>query len=349
MGEFRTAYGKRRPPWFDKLPDASEEVNEENLKMFFRTMFERQQVWHKRFIKKKERPWSKDEFFINNKFTNVFRELDRHSQWQIKHIFMEPNSRKDLIWKIMLFRIFNTPEAFEWYGNQSKSFEGFMPSYDEYNQEEFASLVSDYRKTGNNPYTNAYLINSMACPGKKRDWCYTNKVVPEIHKNIPKLSKLLLTAKDPTEIIKFLRNLPAVGDFVAHEFYQDFTYAPRYSGKTLMKFDQDDFTNVGPGASIGIRLIYPNLEVGKQEVGIYMLRDIAVKELSKIGKFKYIDWDRDNNEYKIVKSKKGHITLHQIEMWLCEFQKYWKMEIGMGKQRSVFSPQTGDIYVSEKQ
>lgn len=337
--------GIRDKKWFSSLPDSSKEVDEENLKLFFQTMFERQQVWFKRFIKKKERPWTKDEFFANNKFTNVFRELDRNSQWQINHIFMEQNNRKDLLWKIMLFRVFNCPEAFEWYGKQEKSFKGVMPSYDEYNQEEWAELVLGYRETGGNPYTNAYLLNSLACPGKTRDWCYTNKVVPEIHAAIPELIKLLLKAKEPEVIIKFLKNLPTVADFMAHEFYQDFTYAPRYSGIKLMKFDQNDFTNVGPGASTGIRLIFPNLSKSEQIEGIYRLREMAKEELAKIGEFKYIGWDREERRYKIFKN--GDVTLHQIEMWLCEFQKYWKMKIGMGKQRSIFCPKTTGVYVSE--
>ena len=345
MAEFRTAYGMKS--WGNALPSEDKDIDEENLNLFFSTMFERQEIWHKRFIDKKPRPWSDDPFMSNHKFTNVFRELDRHSQWQIKHVFMEPNKRKDLIWKIMLFRIFNCPEAFEWYGNQDKSFEGMMPNYDEYNKDEWANLVGEYRKTGNNPYTNAYLINSQACPGKKRDWCYTHKVVPTIHSAIPRINKLLLTANEPEDIIKYLKTLPAVADFIAHEFYQDFTYAPRYSKMKLMKFDQDDFTNVGPGASIGIRLIFPSLKKGQQEKGIYILRDIAKKHLKEIGNFKYIDWDFETNNYKIVKANEGKITLHQIEMWLCEFQKYWKMKIGEGKQRSVFSPQTEQIYITK--
>lgn len=32
------------------------------------------------------------------------------------------------------------------------------------------------------------------------------------------------------------------------------------------------------------------------------------------------------------------ITLHQIEMWLCEYQKYWKVKYKIGKQRSKFPP-----------
>ena len=115
----------------------------------------------------------------------------------------------------------------------------------------------------------------------------------------------------------------------------------------LMKFDQDDFTNVGPGASIGIRLIFPSLKKGEQEKGIYILRDMAKGYLEKNGNFKYIDWDFETNNYKIVKPKEGKITLHQIEMWLCEFQKYGKMKIGEGKQRSVFSPQTEQIYITK--
>lgn len=80
--------------------------------------------------------------------------------------------------------------------------------------------------------------------------------------------------------------------------------------------------------------------------------------LEDIGKengepFPYLGWDYKDKEYfiynrnKYSKCKKDSnammyegITLHQIEMWLCEFQKYWKMIIGEGKQRSKFVPKT---------
>jgi hypothetical protein len=330
--------GIKHKPWYSLMPDENLEICEENLKLFFKTMFERQEVWHNRFILKKERPWTKDKFLANNKFTNVYRELDRNSQWQIKNVFLKESNRKDLLWKIMLFRIFNNPETFEWIGRQEKSFSGFMPSYNEYDKNEWKDLIYGYRETGNNPFTNAYLVNSMACPDKSRDWCYTMKVVPTIHENIPNLNKILIKAKNPDEIINALLKLPSVAAFIAHEFYQDFTYAPRYSNINLMKFNQNDFTNVGPGASVGIRLIFPNLSGKSQIDGIYRLRGMANEELSKIGNFKYLNWGSKQNSYYITKG--GDITLHQIEMWLCEFQKYWKMKIGMGKQRSVFQPRT---------
>lgn len=331
------------PTWQDNLPDAELDVYEPNLELFFKTMFERQEIWHKRFILGQERPWTTNKIFKNSKFTNVFRELDRHSQWQINNVFLphkKENGRLDLIWKIMLFRFFNKPEFFDWIGKRKgKTFEGKMPSYGEYAQYELETLMAEYRAEGENPFTNAYLINSMACPGKKRDWCYANKVIPELHENVRNLNLILVKAKTPEDIIQKLKTLPAVADFIAHEFYQDFTYAPRYSGIQLMRFDQDDFTNVGPGASVGLRLIFPSLKNGKsQEIGIHWLRDLANEELKKLGDFKYLGWDSDSSSYFIEKD--GNITLHQVEMWLCEFQKYWKMTIGKGKQRSEFVPKT---------
>lgn len=335
--------------WSHLLPSEDLDICEENLELFFKTMFDRQNVWNRRFMLKKDQPWTSDEILANNKFTNVYRELDRNSQYQIENIISKETNRKELIWKIIFFRFFNQPEFFKFIehitmeseelGSGDFSFRGIIPNYDEFNSDELKSLMEAYRSEGGNPFTNAYLTNSQACPGCTRDHCFAYTVIPAVHAMIPQLSKLLLTAKKPEEIIKLLNTLPSVSNFVSHEFYQDFTYATRYSKIKLMKFDQNDFTNVGPGAKIGIRLIFPSLPLGKAQLeAIYTLRDIAPEMLSKYGKFKYLNWDSENKRY--YTTSKGEVTLHQIEMWLCEFQKYWKMKIGLGKQRSSFVAKT---------
>ena len=38
--------------WIEKMPDSSLELCEKNLDLFFKTMFERQEIWYKRFILK---------------------------------------------------------------------------------------------------------------------------------------------------------------------------------------------------------------------------------------------------------------------------------------------------------
>lgn len=365
--------------WYDKLPDESLSVYEPNLRLFFEVMHERQLIWKRRFIDKKERPWTKNKIFQESKFTNVYRELDRNSQWQIKNILLDDKlSLKNLIWKLMVFRFFNNPETFTFEPNgvvlqgslfgapiksglkqteniedliSAKKWRNGIPDFEEYDEEEFSRFIAGIRSSGKNPYTTAYLINSQATPGQPRDYCYTRVVVPTLHNKLDELIKVVLTAKKPEEIIEFLKTLPAVADFIAHEFYQDFTYIPRYTNREFMRFTQDDYTNVGPGASIGIRLIYPNLKtIREQKQGIYWLRDLAEEWLAKISKekgenFPYLYWDKEKQQY--YTSDKCNITLHQIEMWLCEFQKYWKMIIGKGKQRSKFVPKTKSLFTDK--
>lgn len=331
--------------WHSKLPAESLEVSEENLSMFFEVMFERQNIWKKRFVDRLSAPWTKNSILAESKFTNVYRELDNHSQWQIKNIILDKSlSLRNLIWKIMVFRYFNNPSTFS-FAETTRGWNAGIPDWENYKEEDFVELLKDIRDCGANPFTNAYLINSMAAPGKSRDYCYSRVVIPFLHKNINELIKKVLTAKNPEEIIEFLKTFPGVADFIAHEFYQDFTYISRYTNRKFMKFTQDDYTNVGPGASVGIRLIFPDLKGQKQKEGIYRLRDLAKTELAKFGKMPFLYWDKDNNKYYC--SNECNITLHQIEMWLCEFQKYWKMTIGEGKQRSKFVPKSKTIIGSK--
>lgn len=363
--------------FFDQLPNENIDVHEENKRLFFWLMHERMCIWKRRFIDKKERPWTENKILRDYKFTNVYRELDRNSQWQIKNILLDNSlSLNNLIWKMMVFRFFNNPETFTFspknkaiqgdlFGAPTKSglkqakspdelipatkWKNGIPDYDEYDEDEFSRFIAGIRSTGLNPYTTAYLINSQATPGQPRDYCYTRVVIPTLHAKIPEIIKTVISAQSPEDIISYLTKMPAVADFIAHEFYQDFTYIPRYTDRKFMKFDQNDYTNVGPGASIGIRLIYPSIDNLKdQKQAIYWLRDAAEKELAEIAKSKgepmyYLEWDKEKRQYYF--SDECNITLHQIEMWLCEFQKYWKMTIKTGKQRSKFEPKTKSIIV----
>ena len=328
--------------WHTKLPDENLSVYEPFLQLFFETMYERMMIWKRRFIEQKPQPWTENAILRDSKFTNVYRELDRNSQWQIRNILLDDSlSPVNLIWKLMVFRFFNNPETFK-RGVEWRGWRNGIPDWKDYDEDDFVSFIEEVRKSGQNPYTNAYLINSMSAPGKSRDWCYTRLVIPTLHKRIPQLISVDRNADSPESIITYLKTVPAVADFIAHEFYQDFTYIPRYTDREFMRFTQNDFTNVGPGASVGIRLIYPNLKTAReQKQAIYWLRDAAEEQLTKIGTLKgepmgYLEWDKESKEYKLT--DKCNITLHQIEMWLCEFQKYWKMMIGEGKQRSKFVP-----------
>lgn len=348
--------------WFEDLPNETLEVSEEHLFKFFATMIERQKIWWNRVVLKRPAPWTNNLILRDYKFTNVYRELDRNSQWQIHNIIQDENlDFKNLVWKMMVFRFFNNPDTFT-FSKEGKVLKrdlflgdavdpisasslgsAGIPNWEDYDEELFARFIAGIRASGQNPYTKAYLINSKAGNGR-RDDVYCHKVIPTLHARMDKIVDLIRTAERPEDLIKELNSLPAVANFISHEFYQDLTYIAIYNkrwGKEF-RFTQDDYTNVGPGASVGIRLIFPSLKSREQVSGIYKLRDMSERVLRSVEdtiqeKMRYVRWDYDSQKYVECEH---NLTLHQIEMWLCEYQKYWKMQIGNGKQRSMFKPRS---------
>lgn len=329
--------------WYKLLPDESLEVCEEELQEFFDTMHERQLIWKRRFVDNKERPWTNNPILRDNKFTNVYRELDRSSQWEIKNILLDEGlNLTNLIWKILVYRTFNNPETFE--VGIKLGYRNGIVNYEEYDEEGFYHFIRNVRQDyGLNPFTSAYFIHPGI--GHDREWNYTHRTIPELHKLVPNLIKVAQHTKTAKTIVTMLNSVTYVSDFISHEYYQDFTYIERYTDKAFMKFNQNDFTNVGPGADLGIRLIFPDTRPKDRIKRIYDLKDISELYLKKVSEEKgeympFVHWDKELHKYKL--SSECNITLHQIEMWLCEFGKYWKMKHSVGKQRSKYIKERGN-------
>lgn len=329
--------------WEKLLPSPDQDVHKEHLDLFLLTMQERQNIWYKKEMLKQKPPWSDDDILRDYKFTNVFRELDRNSQWEIKHIIQNPELDEfETMWQICFFRLMNNPPTFEYFA-QETDWQYGLPKHNEFDADLYYDLITEFREAGNNPYTSAYLVNTLACPGKKRDWCFANVIMPSLHDNILKIYHDIQETKIPQEVVSILTQLPAVADFIANEMYVSFNYAPRYSDKELMKWTEDDWTNVGPGCSLGLRLIYPSIKGSKQqEEKLIEIRD-ETREFVKRNHFWLFNYDKDTGVYHTYNTKIDRlidkkITLHTVEMWLCEFSKYWKMMHGVGKQRSKYQP-----------
>lgn len=337
------SYGSKEPSWTDLLPSKDEDVSAEHVGEFFRLMFERQEIWYKRFQLKQPRPWTTDPYLRDYKFTNVYRELDRASQWLIKNVMLDWSlSIEDLIWKIFIFRFYNQPDTFD-----HNVYFVHLPKHKDFNPRKMWLETVTYREKVDNPWHTAYMMNMAFAPMPKdwkgqglfKDEAYVKVAFPKIHAKVPEIAQILRNGATPEQIITALKSMPATADFQAHEFYIDFCYVAKYWKQPIMEWNENDYTNVGPGASLGLRLTFPSLSPAEQIKGIYWLKELAEEQLSMFkGCFKYVKWDRKKKSYE--PSLDCNITLHQIEMWLCEYQKYWKMKIKAGKQRSKFSPKT---------
>lgn len=331
---------KKPTSWISKLPPSDVEVDMENLQEFFALMRERQLIWVKRNLLKKDAPWTKNAILRDYKFTNVYRELDRASQFAIKYILTQEISIEQKLFQLFVFRFYNQPNSFKQNGGCID-----LPDYNNWDVGRLWKQTVEERERTGNPWHTAYMMNMAFAPaidvkrwnkpGLYKDWAYTHICFEKIHDLIPDIVKILKTATAPEGIIRTLEKIPAVSSFQSHEFYIDLTYFQRYSpyGRVMI-FDANDFTNVGPGASLGLRLIFPNLKPNEQIHGIYHLQELAEICLEDFNFLTY-----ENGKYGVTKNfSRTNLNLHQIEMWLCEYSKYWKMKLGEGKQRSKFKP-----------
>ena len=258
------------------LPSEDEDVDEKNLELFFSTMVDRQNIWVNRNILKLPREkWTDDKFFKNHKFTNVYRELDRSSQYIINNIFCDLDlSVENIVFRTFLYRFFNQPDTFT-----NQKFSVSLQSYDTFDSQLLWDEVREYRRTQGNPWHTAYMMNVVgiarlpqdwneSVDGKFKDYVYTVLVGESIHKEIP----TILKSKTVEELIKNLEKIKGVSGFMSHELFLDLILIGKYWKKKVIEWDENDYTNVGPGASLGIRLIFPSMRPEYQKDAIYYLR-----------------------------------------------------------------------------
>ncbi|WP_367270243.1 nucleotide kinase domain-containing protein [uncultured Eubacterium sp.] len=74
---------------------------------YWKFAYERQKVFFKK-IQGYDYPWTTDKVLQKYKFTNAYRASDRISQYLIKNIIYSfNNDTEDLLFRILLFKIFN--------------------------------------------------------------------------------------------------------------------------------------------------------------------------------------------------------------------------------------------------
>lgn len=310
------------------MPSSELTLVPKNLKNFYYWMYERQNIWYRRFVLNKERPWTENKILHEYNFTNVYRQLDKESQWLIKNVIKKEKDPKCMLWKIIVFRYFNKHELFEFIGK--------VPSLEDYDPKEFEKSVLAFKKKNGRVFTQAYMINP---PKRKEDieigierfYC---KNIKYLFDNIDSIWKCYKESKRPEELDNKLRSLPCIAGFMSYEIYCDLTYTKWF------KYKDNDFVNVGPGAKFGLELIFPNLFVNRKISRyidkLYFLRDNADKFFKLYGfKFKYYN-ENDPKDY----ANGMRLGNRSIEHSLCEFSKYFKMLENVGKPRQKFVPKT---------
>lgn len=232
---------------------------------------ERQNIFFNRVNNFKERYLTDDKILQEYKFTNAYRASDRVSQFLIKNVIYKNGnySDKDILFRILLFKLFNKIETWKYLESQLKDirYESFI--YNLYNQ-----LLDDYMRKGNIVYSNAYMMPSATKFGQERK--HANHLLLLEYMMKDNLLEKVVDCTSLEELYLLLLSYPSFGKFLAFQYAIDINYS------NLTNFSENDFIVAGPGAIDGISKCFSNYQEFSME---YIIEYVTEKQEEEIEKY----------------------------------------------------------------
>lgn len=284
----------------------------ENLERYKHFVRDRHTVWERRSLGVPA-PWSGDPIIATRKFTNVFRILDRGSQYLYQ--IMRDEDYHTALFRAFLYRYTNRPEpwvAFEedW---------GYLPTHEDAVDGTLLSMWMNYRHERDMPiFGNAYkMFSGLENKGTDRLTWVVNMARDYITPGFAEDFQQVDNAQ--WQRAAFLQEIPRCANFMSMQILTDMSYYAGYS--------ENDFILPGPGAIAGAKHI---TGVGDIYAPTNSPTDL-IHELTE-----YWASEGDVNLYGRTPS------LMDVQNTLCEFSKYVKWAPGP-KQYIPVGPQQDPI------
>lgn len=299
-----------------------ESFRNDRLNLFWWFICERQNIWYRRFVQKLPPPWTKDPVMQNERFTNVYRELDPGTQYVIREILEIDAPRPDKIFNTMLYRLIGRSETHAAIGFQQLA--TFNPAH-------LGKLLKERSLQGKPLFTAAYMVSAYSNMGSKSKIENIVQLFTLLHQDFHTFYKRIETCTSAAEIYEVLRSAHGFGNFLSYQVLVDLLYPLEvYGNVPLLLYSHDDWASAGPGAQRGISMLLK--EVKKMEYLDVMrwLRENQILEFNRLDlNFPYLI---DRNGKAVA------ISLANIQNCLCEFHKYVKISEGTGRGRRKFTP-----------
>lgn len=188
-------------------------------------------------------PWTNDPILQRFKFCNVFRAADRVSQYMIRKVAYEQTdgAPADRLFRILAFRTFSKPST--WDGVAARL--GAPPNLEDLASGRFEKALDDTRAETGGLYTGAFILCATKAFGF--DQKHRNHVA--LFKQMflrDRLAPRILAAESLREVVRLLESFPLTGPFMSYQIAIDLNYS------ALINFDEDDYTQAGPGSLRGI-------------------------------------------------------------------------------------------------
>lgn len=222
---------------------------------------ERQRMFFRR-VRHETPPWTADPVLATNRFTNAYRASDRVSQYLINEVIYDAErSRESTILRVLLFKIFNRIDTWEYLQSEVGDVSADSFDFDRYR----LALDSRFAK-GRRLYSAAYI---MPCPKLGEKTKHAN--------HLQLLSSLLVNGAidqlgesgSLQQLYGRLLSIPSFGPFLAFQYAIDLNYSD------LFGFSEMDFVIAGPGALDGIAKCFADIDGLDPESVIRAVADTA--------------------------------------------------------------------------
>lgn len=264
---------------------------------YWKFAYERQKIFFKK-IQGYDYPWTTDKVLQKYKFTNAYRASDRISQYLIKNvIYSFNNDTEDLLFRILLFKIFNKISTWEYLENHMGQI-----SFKNFSKKNYSLILKELYDSKNKLYSGAYIM-----PSGKREFGHTKKyenhldLLEFMFKN--NISLKIDSCKNLKELYIVLLNYPTIGPFLAYQYAIDINYS------NICDFDEMDFVVAGPGAISGISKCFI-------DIGNYNTADI-IKYMSYNQE---AEFQRLNLNFQNLNGRR--LQLIDCQNLFCETDKY---------------------------
>lgn len=282
----------------------------ENFKYYMYFIEERMNIfWEKYYGLPK--PYTDDKIFQNFKFTNVYRVLDRSSQFLLSDVIYNGKNYTDreMFWRIMIYKHFNLPLTWK------LLIQEFGDIDSDISLKNISDFLVNYQKNNENftPYSNAYMLTAAFLKGgektryfhlKNLGWkkyqYYFYVFENEIDEN--KIN-LILGSKSFQELFENISTLTSFANFISYQIAQDLNYT------NFVNLDENSFCSAGGGTERGVERCF----------------EIKGKpDYNEIVKWVHSNFNELCEQYKIdFKSLPNHLpTVPDLSNCFCETDKY---------------------------
>jgi hypothetical protein len=252
-------------------------------------------------------PWTIDEILKVHKFTNVYRAMDRVSQYLIRNVIYNENSftSEDVLLRILVFKIFNKPDTWEYIEDSVGSIT--VKNFDLPKINRALLGLKKVQPIFNNAYmmTGTHsLYNHLNFKHEKWLEMVKREMIGQ------SILKKISYAKSLSEVYELLRGCSFIGDFLAYQYAIDMNYS------SVIDFSENSFVKAGIGAIRGIKKCFEPLDKKySYEDAIRYTQDNFDKYINRFG-------------YKDFKSLFGREPmLIDLQNCFCETDKYLRAKV----------------------